>query len=148
MSKTDDYILQTKMAEAVPKDRSPITDVVSLLDDPEFKGLDALSITALFKRAEVFIESSRKKLQPAANEIFLAKYDATAEFKKLALLNGKVLVGRYTPRSDWAYPAEIVKLEAELRAKQKEAQAKGTAKKITPQGGPTLFALEVVEIFK
>lgn len=109
---------------------APLKDIVDVLldDNVKLKNMDALEISALLKRAEMFVAGLREKLIPEANKVFKDRY--VPEQGKLPLLNGLAMATTYTPKSTWSYPPSIVTMEASLKAKQKLAQTNGDATKL------------------
>lgn len=107
----------------------PLRDIVDVLDDNvKLKNIDALEISALLKRAEMFVAGLREKLIPEANKVFKDRY--APNLGKLPLLKGMATATAYTPKSTWRYPPSIVAMEATLKSKQKLAQTNGDAIKL------------------
>lgn len=108
----------------------------------------ALELTAILKRAESMLEDLRHNIRPQANKEFLELIEKSPETAVWPMLHGAVQVTRYSPKSYWDYPLEIVRLECALRDKQKQAQMNKTALKKTPTVNPktdTIFSLSVLD---
>ena len=129
---------------------TPITDLAGLLMNPELlKAMDALDVSAMLKRAEVFSGLLRVKLLSEANDDFKKRYSENTP--KMPLLNGKVVATQYTKKSTWKYPPAIVTLEAELNNKKKKAQVTGAAEKLTDivnTATDATFSITLVESFE
>ena len=123
----------------------PLTTVVDALSKTS-PTQTPLELSAMFKRAEVMLEGLREQIKPDANDEFLEK--ATADKSELIFCGGAVVVTKYTAKSYWNYPLEVIKQENKLRDMQKQSQMSGEAKKQSPEVDPlhdTIFAIKVKE---
>lgn len=122
-----------------------VKDAIQALDDTSHTS--ALDQVAYCKRAEQALELVRKRLTPFANEAYQAKVAAN---EPMTAANGTVVIGKYTPRANWQYPADVVAMEEALKSAQKNAQLNGTAKKLTPPSTDprfsVLFSLSVLDV--
>ena len=124
---------------------APLTDIVEALSRTT-PTQTALELSAMLKRAESMLESLRDQIKPEANAEFLTK--ATADKNELLYCGGTVVVMRYTAKSFWNYPLEVIKQDNKLRDMQKQAQMTGAATKESPLVDPkrdTIFAIKVKE---
>jgi len=130
----------TTFHDALTGDMSALTDVNNVLVNKQVNNRSALEISVILKRAEVMLEATRKLLLPHANKDFQT-LQARAPDKKSWPIGKEAVVTKYSPRCSWTWPAEIVKLRAELDSKMAEAKATSAAKKQTPTINPETNAL-------
>jgi hypothetical protein len=128
-------------------DLTPLETVGKMMQSEQY---NALEVAMAIKRAEEFLKAQKHALIAPANQAFVAMQKTAPDKKRWTLLDGKGIVRRYTPRSTWRYSPEVVKLESELKAKQKQEQIDGKATRLVPEVDPkvgVLFSLNCTESF-
>lgn len=123
-----------------------IKDLVSVLE----KGTrtDALTLTVMIKQAEAYLAYWRKQLLEEANSEFikLQALDPTSNRWRVA---GLADVLNFTPKGNWAWPPEVLRLMQALADAQAKAKLEKTAstKKLPPVDPTkmTLFAVSLLD---
>jgi len=121
-----------------------VTELQRMIAHGDANGKDAMELSVRLKRMEEVLAAIRDKLLPYANAAFQAMNLAAPDKKQYVIGEDLATVAQYAARSTWTYPAELVKLSVDLKAKQKTAQTDKTATKSTPTQDPSknsLFAI-------
>lgn len=105
-----------------------------------------LETLVMMKRAEAFIKAAREELLEAANREYQSIKSLEPKVKRHSVAGGKAYVSDFTPRAVWDYPEEIQQIMDEAKARQKQAQADGTAVKVNTEIDPSKSALFAVTL--
>ena len=102
--------------------RATLIDMAASLAKP----MSPLAASVILKKIENAAEMYRTEvLLGAANAEYLNTMSLNPAQKVIAIAGG--IVQKYTPKTQWNYPAKIIADEARLKADKKDAEANGTA---------------------
>lgn len=106
----------------------------------------ALDVVALCKQVEELTDVIKKTLIAKANAEYQELIKTQPTVKQWQLLSGEALVSKYGAKATWIYSVELLKEETALKAKMKEEQTSGKAKKVMPKEDPLRVAMYAITL--
>lgn len=134
-----------KVKDAINGYTKPIEKLLKLADD---KTCDekALDVVAVCKQVEELTDLIKRTLVADANAEYQALCASTPDARQWPILAGEAVVSKYGAKGVWVYSKELIAEETALKAKMKEEQTSGKAKKLMPKEDPLRIAMYAVTL--
>lgn len=130
---------------AVNEYTKPLETLLDVIKTDDAK-LSALDVVAVCKQVEELADSIKRSLIAKANAEYLEYVKKDPTGKQYDILSGEALVSKYGAKCMWIYSKAVIKLEAELKAKQKEEQVSEIARKLKPKEDAERIAMYAITL--